>query len=240
MQSDSNIVIVDLFNDVVAGMRVADFVTSSVEVTPGVYTITASNELNNQDVVTIASTDYVIRDVSGDGFTIDAGTGQDFANEEWQAKAPYYMHGHPLEVTNRLTNKNKSNIYSYQKYPLILLVQDFEEGIGEDLSNYASGDFTVIIANLTKPDITADERYNRNFRDILYPLYNEFIKGIHASNAFYTRSVKTIPHTKVDRLYWGTSAAQGNENNYQHDYIDAIEITFNNLQIVDTRCLKNI
>lgn len=228
-----NIVIVDLFRDVVDAMRETGTITSSSEVA-GMYTLISSNTFKEMDVITIDDVDYLVYEPTASQFQIEAESGLDFAGKEWKTKAPYYMHGHPLEIVNRLNKKNK-NIYNYQKYPLIALFQDFEEPIGDE-SEYTNISPRLIIANLTDPNIDASDRYDRNFRDILYPLYYRFIHEIWRSNKFNVPSPRKVPHTKIDRLYWGTSAAQGNESNLHDDFIDAIEINFNGLKVIDTRC----
>lgn len=226
-----NIVIVDIFASIVDSMRETSDITSFTEVN-GRYTIASSNELNEDDAITIDGVDYLVISPTVNQFEIDADTGLDFTGKSWKAKAPYYMHGHPLEIVNRLNKKNKG-IYGYQKYPLIALFQDFEENVNDDLAIYANTNLTLIIANLTRPEIKADDRYDRNFREILYPLYYELLNKIHYSRLFNTNSPRTINHTKIDRLYWGSQ--EGNANIHD-DYIDAIEINSLNLQVIDNRC----
>jgi len=237
MASD-NIVIVDLFKDVVNSMRESSTITSFSDVN-GRYTLTTKNNLKDNDVVTIENVDYLVASPIETQFEIDADTGLDFNNKTWVAKAPYYMHGHPIEIVNRLNKKNKGGIYSYQKYPLIALFQDFEETIDSELVNYASISPTLIIANLTRPEIDASDRYDRNFRDILYPIYYDLLDKLYKNRSFNIRHPMAISHTKIDRLYWGTQGGQGNEANLHDEYIDAIEINFSDLNILETRC-KNI
>jgi len=226
-----DIVIVDIFRDIVNEMRETALITSSSEVS-GRYTLISDNNLKEDDVISINDIDYLVVSPTSTQFEIDADTGLDFSGNTWQAKAPYYMHGHPIEIVNRLNKKNKG-IYSYQKYPLIALFQDFEEAINPDEKNYASISPTFIIANLTMPEIKADDRYDRNFRNILYPLLYDFINEMHLSMKFSILRKKDIAYTKIDRLYWGSQEGQ---SNLQDDYIDAIEININNLLVKELNC----
>ena len=41
--------------------------------------------------------------------------------------APYYMHGHPLELHTILEEKGHSSTLKFEKFPLIALIQDFDE-----------------------------------------------------------------------------------------------------------------
>lgn len=141
---------------------------------------------------------------------------------------PYFMHGHPLEIFSTLAEMDKSRTLKNNKYPLIALFQDFEEDFGKQ-NVYCEVNLRLIIATVTQPTIKASERYNENFRNILYPIYARLMKEIELSTFFsYDYSIP-IPHTKIDRLFWGASSQYGNTSNITTDFIDAIEI--NNLRI---------
>jgi len=230
-----NVILVDIIGAVIDSMRETDTITGSVETSPGIYVIDSKNGLKDFDYITIDDVDYQVSSVSDTNYTINSDPLLDFTGKTWKAKAPYYLHGHPLEIVNRLNKKNKG-VYSYQKYPLIALFQDFEEPIGDDLALYATPSPTFIIANLTRPEITADDRYDRNFRDVLYPLYYDFLNKLYENRSFLLRDPRTINHTKIDRLYWGTSAGNNNERNIANDYLDAIELNNVELPVVENRC----
>lgn len=140
------------------------------------------------------------------------------------ADAPYYLYGHPLDVIKELTLKDRSVTEKSKKYPLIALLQDFEEGIGEDHRVQSSTSLNVIIALNTKGDYNSEQRYDNSFRNILYPLYDLFVEKLISSGWFLNVSPDLIPHTKIDRLYWGRSGLYGNEGNVFNDRLDAIEI----------------
>ena len=40
---------------------------------------------------------------------------------------PYYLYGHYLDVLSVLIEKDKSDVFKFKKYPLIILIQDFKK-----------------------------------------------------------------------------------------------------------------
>lgn len=144
-----------------------------------------------------------------------------------------YMHGHPKEITDSLTEMTRNPTAAAGKYPLVALFQDFEED--------KSGDFIkvklqMIIAVLTKNTMKAPERYDASFRPYLYPIYNELIQVIARSGYFNESTVKQVKHIKIDRLFWGRNGLYGNQGNIFNDFIDCIEIKDLTLNVKQQKC----
>jgi len=137
---------------------------------------------------------------------------------------PFYMHGHPLEIINTLAEKDQHKTHKFNKYPLIALMQDFTEEIGESQTIQGSVMLNIIIATQTKVEWKSAERYTNTFRTVLYPLYDLLIKHIIACGWFKEVGFGLVPHDKIDRLFWGRSGLYGNEGNIFNDHLDAIEI----------------
>jgi len=137
---------------------------------------------------------------------------------------PFYMHGHPLEIINTLALKDKNDVHKYNKFPLIALFQDFVEKMGENQAVSSAAELNLIIAVNTSPDYSSEERYDNSFKTVLYPLYDLLIKHILKSKWFANIDPGLVPHSKIDRLFWGRTGLYGNESNVFNDYIDAIEI----------------
>lgn len=154
----------------------------------------------------------------------------------YNESAPFYMYGHPLEIIQTLSQKDKHSTLKYQKYPLIALFQDFEERKGASQAVNSDVSLNIVIAVNTDKNYRSDQRYTNTFKTILYPLYNLFLEKIAASNHFGVTE-GNISHTKTDRVYWGKQGLYGNEGNIFNDYLDAIELTnlelsiFNNVKI---------
>lgn len=144
---------------------------------------------------------------------------------------PYYIYGHPREIANRLSLKNKSGTLKYQKYPLVALLQDFQESHGDTLVTDYSLSFTVIIVVSTNKNYTSEERYTNTFKPILYPIYELLIKEIDLSEYLLTVDEGLVEHTKTDRLFWGAEGIYSNDGLIFNDNLDAIEINFTNIQV---------
>jgi len=149
-------------------------------------------------------------------------------------KEPYYIYGHQLEITNRLTKKNDGS-EKFEKYPLIALFQDFTEDHGNpDPRIDYTIPFTVIIVASTENTYISKERYDNVFKTTLYPLYRLLLQKIDRSPYIITDSEERIKHLKTDRLFWGTAGTYGNQALIFNDNLDAIEINFSGLDIIKT------
>lgn len=221
---------VDVFGDIVDAMRATGTITASSEVS-GTYTLTSVNSFNAFESVKIDSIDYLIVSATSTEFVIEAATGLDFTGETWQALAPYYIYGHPLEVANRLSIKGKNPKDKFKKYPLIVLYQDFVEDHGDNtIFEYTVSPFVVIV-NSTDKTYISEQRYENIFKPILYPLYYNLIDKISKSPDIYENIKKKIEHNKTDRLFWGAASNYGNTGLIFNDNLDAIELEFDSLNI---------
>lgn len=149
----------------------------------------------------------------------------------------HYQHGHPIEVVNSIVELSKGVTTKFDRFPVVALFQDFPEEMGQAPGFYADGEFHLIIARGTDPNYKASERYEKNFRPVLYPIYFELLEQIRLSRKFeITTGSDTYPHTKVDRLYWGREGLYGNTGNIMDDRVDCIEITNLRLRIKTQNC----
>lgn len=128
---------------------------------------------------------------------------------------PYYMHGHPVEIASILSQKDNSRLFKYKKYPVICLMQDFDEN-NDGLKITAS--LNIVIFTSTKKTYEAGERYNDTFKNVLYPIYDLLIEQIKRSK-YIDILPDNLTWRKTDRLFWGR-----NNTVVVNDFIDAIEI----------------
>jgi len=157
--------------------------------------------------------------------------------ESFQALDPkiegiHYDHGHPLEIIETLKQKDSSQTFRFQKYPLVCLFQDFPEtnggtGFEREVTLH------LIIAKGTKKEYKAKERYTHNFKPFLLPVYDILLEEINRDKNFQTYGVSKIAHQKWDRLYWGRNGLFGNQSNIFNDYLDVVEIK--NLKLKATK-----
>jgi len=128
-------------------------------------------------------------------------------------KRPFYDYGHVIEMINNLKEKDQSATWKYDKFPLIMLIQDFDEQI---TGEFHSANINLIFAEHTKQEYKAGDRYINTFTPVLYPLVEMFFEELKMHRMVNNL---TFEFTKTDHLYWGT-----NNKNTGGDYIDAIEI----------------
>ena len=150
----------------------------------------------------------------------------------------HFMNGHPLEVIETLAQKDKSNTFRFEKYPLIALFQDFAEVHTGNIGAPLELTLHLIIARATRPEYKASERYEKNFKPFLYPIYNEFLRQLNLSGLFMIYNSSIIPHTKYDRLYWGKEGLFKNQGNIFDDYLDVIELKNLKLKLYKKTCKK--
>lgn len=140
------------------------------------------------------------------------------------AQPVYYEFGHYRVVENNLVQKDGAPSLKNQKYPLIWLIMDFEETVGQVYDELGLS-MHLIIATGTEATYSMEQRRDLNFIPVLYPIYSALLRAFSESVTFSMPEELKMQHVKIDRPYWGIQSGQGNgEKNMFSDYIDAIEI----------------
>lgn len=223
MFSVSNIpVLKDKISSLVESIRPSGAISSITEES-GNSKIFSTNNLVLGDVVRIDNVEYTTLEVNSDYFVVE-GTG--IVDDTWYGLAPYFMHGHIVEIVQRLKEKDESDKYRFQKYPLIVLVEDYMQRIRPEYEDGIHSEVTcrVIIMNLSDPDWYASDRYANNFVPVLYPLYVDFMNALIKADWHEAPLNEMIPHNPINRLAWGRQDIYGNEADVGNDHIDAIDI----------------
>lgn len=128
-----------------------------------------------------------------------------------------YLVGHYVEIKDRLLSQSKSKLDSF---PLIALFQDFVETRGGEY--YATANLQIMILHNTSKIDYVEDRYEKVFKPILYPIYEELLKQISKKAVVY--GPNKIQHDKIDRPHWGNPKMYGNEG-YIFDFVlDGIEL----------------
>lgn len=129
-----------------------------------------------------------------------------------------YYHDGPEKIEANLLFKGQNAKY---KYPAIILFHDFPEDLGVSSDYYANVTLSkLVLVAETDPNLLSEERYNKTFRPVLYPMYGWFKIALSRHPAIIETAPENIQARKWDRLYWGTQTA-GKE---LQDYLDAIEL----------------
>lgn len=137
-----------------------------------------------------------------------------------------YQYGHPSEILETLLQYDRDPDLRKEKFPLVMLVQDFQERIaGNPGDPYPKVSLRIIIAYHTIHTYKAEQRYANTFEPVLYPIYQALINELVTTQYIREQFPQDIAHVKTDRLYWGKEGVYGNEGNIANSYLDAIEIT---------------
>jgi len=147
----------------------------------------------------------------------------------------HYEHGHPIEIIETLREKDKTNKFKFDRYPLIGLFEDFPENEDVGIGLQSEVTLHIIIAMVTKPEYKATVRYERNFKPILLPIYASFKKHLVKSKAFRFAGSKP-KGLKINRLYWGREGLLKNESNIFEDWIDCIEVKKIQIKVNQKNC----
>jgi hypothetical protein len=134
----------------------------------------------------------------------------------WYNKSPFYYYGNRNEVRNLLALKDKK-ITGRAKYPCIILEQPFTEVLEYGRTNTT---LRFLLATKTDDSMTYQKRYATNFKNILYPMFDEFISAMKRSENVYTHVIKS----KTDVPFYSEEEIVANDF---WDIIDVkIEINF--------------
>lgn len=141
------------------------------------------------------------------------------------------------ELIESLFQADGSGEERFNKYPLIHLVRDFYEERGQDVGLYAGTSLSIIIIHQTVQTYKIEDREEKVFKPVLYPIYYEFMRQLYKSLWVFGSDFTTgeFRHRKIDRAFWGTRNLQGSKNKL-NDYVDAIEIQNLELKINFSNC----
>jgi hypothetical protein len=150
----------------------------------------------------------------------------------YKSVEPFFMFGHRREISNRLLQKDRDEVYKFQKYPLFALRLPISETVTFDYLHEV--ELNLAILAFTQKNYRAQERYDNVIHPILMPLYFDFLEKIQNSGEIV--GLGRPEHTKVDRLFYGVSELEGNEKYIFNDPLDGIELIDLNLKIIDNNC----
>lgn len=142
----------------------------------------------------------------------------------WYDKSPYYYYGNKPEVAKLLTIKDNS-ITNRAKYPCIILEQPFIEVPDREITKVT---LRLLLATKTDSTMTYKKRYETNFKTILYPMYEDLMTAIKASNNVQTYVIKS----KTDIPFYTDKEVVSN------DFWDVIDLRLE-LNLINN-CKKNL
>lgn len=222
------LVITDIIGNVVDKMRYTGSF-NSVTQNGNEWTINVRNKLVAKEWVEVDGSEYKVIEADTTYFKVQSASFP--SSGTYKALAPYYLYGHRLEIANRLLEKDKDDVYKFQKYPLIALRLPIPErkndGIVETRLN-------IGIMEFTEKRYNSAQRYENVFKPKLNPLYLRFMDALRKFSGALDPGIQR--HTKVDRLFWGIEYNEGNSKYIFNDPIDAIEMVDLIMKFTDKKC----
>jgi len=135
-----------------------------------------------------------------------------------------YIHGHIDDIVAEL-RAYKTQQGEAKKYPLIALLQPFNEPTSERYDISKEVELNILICSLSKMDAKPSIRYEKNFKTTIITLEELLIKYIKKSG-YFELNYQEPSYTSIDD--WG-------ENRELSDYIDVRKL--NNMKL---KLRKNI
>jgi hypothetical protein len=146
----------------------------------------------------------------------------------------FFFHGHLRDIAANFSLMDTTSRWKSQKYPCIVLLQDFavERPSAKSHKPYQARCKTqwLILAD-SDATYTPEQRYDKVYTPVLYPIYEAFVKSLAQSKVV----VGDTSHTQIDRLRMTNSfneaaTAQGLKAAL-NDYLDGIEVRDLNLEL---------
>lgn len=133
-----------------------------------------------------------------------------------------YEYGRSIQILRQLQLLNQSITQKDGKYPLFALFQPFPEDSGGGY--YATVKFPKIsIAVLTQNTDPVEQRYDKTFKPVLYPIYQEFLRQLCKNKNIVASDPGAIIHKHWDVPGSDQSTEQVKGANF-NDIVDAIII----------------
>ena len=188
--------------DIVIGLRESGSITDIAINANGDYLVTCANTLTENALINITNdndetfSNLIVKDVTVADFVITEDISYSSAYiYSYDEKEPYFLHEKRKKANSILTKKGGQGKAKWAKYPLVLMLETFDE----DLTNpqFISADIILIIVNTTDSNWNSDERHDNNIEPILDPIYDGILQGMVDSNIIQAFGIDEIAHIRT-------------------------------------------
>ena len=145
-----------------------------------------------------------------------------------------YLFGDWSYISNTLTQWNTPETAA-KKYPLIVLYSPFDE---RKNNGVVSASVSLILAVNTLAGYTNEQRLDVSFKEVLRPLYHDFLKALEDCRAFDV-PYQGFNHTYVENFSFGKRGALDVDGKEIDEKIDVIEIKNLDLTLKILDCYAN-
>jgi hypothetical protein len=149
--------------------------------------------------------------------------------------AVHYKYGHYTDIKQELSAGMKNPFKNTEKYPLIVLFEDFRvDKRTPGMQGIAN--MIVMILFTSKAEFTRQQREDLVFIPIIQPIYEALLVEMKISGAFKYYGSQP-PHTETDRPHWGDPSLYKNNGYLLGDCLDGKELGFSQLQTFFDICI---
>lgn len=131
-----------------------------------------------------------------------------------------FVPGTPLEITDVLDVMGMQPTGDPKRFPLVGVFVPIREGKGRQIGIDGIEGIRMCIAMVSNHTDRTPDRYVKNFKPILYPIYYEFLNQLSLDKRIMNTGANSFKHTKIDWPYYNPDQ----EKNAFNEYVDAIEI----------------
>jgi hypothetical protein len=146
----------------------------------------------------------------------------------------FYHYGHAKDIQELVLSYAQTEQFRKKRYPAVLLLQDFVERSNRSAGMERQVDLQLIIVAESGANYRPEIRYDKVFKPILYPIYEEFMRVINRSGGTFMIPYSGFPHDKIDRLRL-TEALMGAGVKFA-DFLDGIELRNLSISILKEQC----
>lgn len=143
--------------------------------------------------------------------------------QEGVALSLFFDHGSHEDVLLMLQEK-EGNPIKPKKYPLVWMVTPFKE-LSEKMV-YATSDWHFVVAYYTDQNYSMQERRDKVYKPILYPVCQALLNAIKDSPKLVRKF--TLDYEKMD-LQFGKVDMKGGR--LLNDFVDVVDLKIKNVQI---------
>jgi hypothetical protein len=114
-----------------------------------------------------------------------------------------YQYGYVTELNTMLQQYAASTPeYQAQRFPLVWVRQPFAIKRAWEGFYGTIDDLGIFIMQESEATLTAEERMNKTFKPVIYPIYRELMRQLNLHPAI-VYSLSGRRHTFIDRYWWG-------------------------------------
>jgi len=134
-----------------------------------------------------------------------------------------------------MKSMSEAAIKKPMRYPLVALFRDFPQTPKQGFAFVAK--VQIFIITRTQSNYYAEDRKEKTFKPILYPILTELVNQMEQSGRFlFNGGMQNSWDEQVDHYFWGRESIYGAKANIFTDWIDCIELKNLNLQTYLKNC----